>query len=215
MHPPLPDKIELVPENGNDGRPTQWKRGVKSLSLSAPILDFCLDKFLDDQFVLLAKSVISAWALWDNENIHLRNSGILNAAMPTRYKTNEPLDATGSMRMGLIGAGDNLKAAVDNLSRNLLWTAGCMSHGGRQGVAVRMALLLRRLHVDSTMELWSLLRELCLHLGLPEPKHVDSYTAGLDAIDAAIEAMLPDAWKGEQLTPISKLASRTWKPRKC
>lgn len=211
-HPPLPERIELAPEDRTDGRPTQWKRGIESLSLSAPILDFTLEKFLDDSFVSLAKSIIYEWALWDNDNIHMRNSGMLHASMPTRYKTNEPLNATGSMRMGLIAQGDGLNPAVENLSRSLLWTAGCMSHTGRQGLAVRMALLLRRLNVDCTMELWILLRKLCSHFQLPDPVHVDSYTAGLDTIDAAIERMLPDDWKGGPLVPGSKLDSSVWKP---
>lgn len=207
-HPPLPDSVELVPEDRSDGWPTEWKRGRKSLSLSAPILDFKLDKFLDDSFVSLAKSIIRQWVLWDNDNIHTRNSGVLHASMPARYQTNERPNASGSMGMGLIAQGNGLTPAVENLSRSLLWTAGCMSHTGKQGLAVRMALLLRRLDVDCTAKLWIMLRKLCSHFGLPDPKHLDSFTGGLDEIDAAIEAMLPDEWKGEPLVPASRLPKR-------
>ena len=138
----------------------------------------------------------------------MRNSGVLHASMPSRYQTNEPLNARGSLGMGLIAQGNGLTPAVENFSRSLLWTAGCMSHTGKQGLAVRMALLLRRLNVDCTAELWIMLRTLCSHCGLPAPEHVDSFTAGLDEIDAAIEAMLPDEWKGEPLVPASKLPRR-------
>ena len=207
-HPPLPDSIELVPEDRSDGWPTPWKRGMKSLSLSAPILDFKLDKFLDDSFVSLAKSIIHQWVLWDNVNIHTRKSGVLRASMPDRYQTNEPLNASGSMVTGQLAQGNGLTPAVENFSRSLLWTALCMSRSEKQGLAVRMALLLRRLNVDCTLDLWIMLKKLCSHFGLPDSEHMDSRTAGLDKIDAAIEAMLPDEWKGEPLVPASKLPKR-------
>jgi hypothetical protein len=206
-HSPLPDRIELAPEDLTDGRPTLWERGKESLSLSAPILDFTLDKFLDETFISKAKSIIQQWVLWDNENIHMRKSGTPHALMPNQYKTNQKPDATGSMQQRLIARGEGLRAAVDNLSRILLWTASCMSYTGQQGLAVRMALLLRRLGVDCTFKLSELLQQLCSHLGLPQPEHVDSWTAGLDAVDAAIEEMLPDAWKGDPLVPTSGIAN--------
>jgi hypothetical protein len=212
-HPPLPDRIKLVPTEGTDGQATQWKRGLQSLSLSAPILDFRLDKFLDDSFISLAKSVILEWVLWDSKNIHMRNSGMLQAAMPVSYRTNEPLPQNGSVRDGRIAREEQLAPALENLSRNLLWAAHCMAHTGKAGVAVRMALLLRRLNVDCSLDLCFLLSELCTHHGLPSPKHIDSFAAGLDKIDEAIEALLPDGWKGEPLPPLSQLRHSTWKLR--
>jgi hypothetical protein len=211
-HPPLPGKVDLVPEEGSNGRITQWTPGQTSLSLSAPVLDFTIDTFLDDAFIVTAKSIISAWASWDSRNTHMRESGMLHAAMPSEYVSNQELRASGSMRMGRMPGEEALSAAVENLSRSLLWTASGLSHAGAQGLAVRIALLLRRLEVDCTMELVLLLRELCSHLGKPAPEHLDSYSAGLDAIDAAIESMLPEEWKGLPLIPASRMRRDLWIP---
>src|SRR5439155_759373 len=115
-HPPMPDRVDLAPEDRTDGWSTQWKSGTESLSISAPILDFTVDKLLDDSFTELAKSIVADWVLWDNENIKMRHSGMLHASMPIGYKTNERLNATGSVRVGLVAQGEGLTPALEKLS---------------------------------------------------------------------------------------------------
>ena len=110
-HPPLPDRFEFVPEDRAEGQSVQWSREKGSLSLSAPVLDFGLDKFMDESYVAVAKNIIAEWVRWDDLNTHIRSSGIFQAAMPTKYKANEPLIPTQApcQECWAIGVGEGLR----------------------------------------------------------------------------------------------------------
>jgi hypothetical protein len=193
-HPPLPDRIELSPEEGLDGKPSHWKKGATSISLGAAILDMPMDRFLDESFVALAKTVISQWSDWDNNNSLRRHSSILSASQPIRYTTNQPLEASGFSTMGKVPDDQEMRIALDKVGKNLSWVASSLAYRGNFGLAVRMALVLRHLQPKSAFEQFLLLTRLNRHFGI-ESEHLDSYFAALDQIDAMIEEKLPAEWK--------------------
>lgn len=203
--PPLPNRIELIPEDRLDGQLLTWKRGADSLSLSAPILDFTIESLLDESFVDGAKAIIAEWVRWDVENIHSKDSGILMANMPLKYKTNHLPPGSGRQGVGTFAYDERMLPAIENLRRSLDWLAVCMWRSGNQGLAVRMGLLLRRLYGDGgDVFLLLFYKELCTHFGLADPVHINEFTAGLDRIDQAIEDLLPKEWRGKPLPLVSE-----------
>ena len=219
-NPPLPSQLELVPGEESKGTVYQWNwhKEKAQIQLNAPILDFTLAQFLDDSFTELAKDVIAAWSEWDKANTQMRGSGVFQLKVPTSYRTNERLAPTGVASGGAMLTGEGLRPAIENVIQNLEYVADCVCLHGDKGLGVRMLLLIRRLQGSPhLLGAFPILKELCGHLGLPRPvsgsNPLSDYFAGLDKIDAAIEASLPAEWRSE-LPPVSSSATGPWRPPK-
>jgi len=83
----LPDTLELVPEDGREGKSTQWSDG-KTFSLSAPVIDRTIMELLDDNVWVQAKSVIDFWLQVEQRNLARLTMGVPVFSMPSTYKTN-------------------------------------------------------------------------------------------------------------------------------
>lgn len=198
-HPPLPDRFELVPGDGADGKPEFFKRDQHSYSLSAPILDFGLEKFLDAEFLELAKSVIRSWVEWDNENTYMRLAGLQYAMKPTDWKTNEVMSSKGKSCSGVFPKGEEWLVPMSRLAQQLTWTAWALNGCGQHGLAIRMALVLKHIVSDFPLELSFWLQELNQHFGLPHNRGQE-HMLGLEKLDSAIEQLLPSTWKKKTKT---------------
>lgn len=213
-HPPLPDRIELVPQDTSEGANTDWHKRAPQISLSAPILEVEIGSIQDPDTVAKAKAIITTWAQLDSDNIYTRDSRILSASQPGNYVTNVPLVVSGRHRMGMIPADVELIAAIDKLGPGITWLASSLTHRGYFGIAVRVALALRRLGVDWTSDLLlcvQLHKKLCDYAGL-KTGNIDSYVAYLDEIDACIEEKLPEAWRTAPLPPPSQMRANPEPP---
>jgi hypothetical protein len=87
-HPPLPDRLELIPGEGTEGKCTEWSGGT-TFSLSAPILDFLLGQpDADEEFRGRAAGVLKFWVDVDEENLKRVRMSLREFKMPDHYQTN-------------------------------------------------------------------------------------------------------------------------------
>jgi hypothetical protein len=101
--PPLPQRLNLVPETTPAGRCTQWAADTKAgdgwkFSLSAPILDFSMTEILDDAFHESATKVLDMWLEIERQNLLRVKAGIYSFKMPDPYKTNSTEIGDGLFR---------------------------------------------------------------------------------------------------------------------
>src|SRR5439155_20688984 len=87
-HPPLTERLELTPGEGTEGKCTRWSGGT-TFSLSAPILDFRLDKpDTDEAFRSCAAGILKLWIDVDEENLKRVRMNLREFSMPHGYRTN-------------------------------------------------------------------------------------------------------------------------------
>jgi hypothetical protein len=84
----VPDRLELRPEERDDGHFVEWKDGT-AFSLSAPILRVTIADLLDDTRMEELRTVFTEWVRLDRDNCDLVRHGILRFRMPGSYGVNE------------------------------------------------------------------------------------------------------------------------------
>ena len=143
--PPLPDRLELVPTTGWDGKCTQWEGGGV-FSLSAPILDVSVQELLDDEFHRLVRKVLHFWVDIDLANLARIRAGIQSFQMPDEYHTNAT-EFCGWVTQGITRAPD-LGAAMKHVKECVAYLSVQLSRRGDVAGAARCALLLRHFFKD-------------------------------------------------------------------
>jgi hypothetical protein len=91
----LPDSLELVPEDGSQGKSTQWSDGTV-FSLSAPIIDRTIAELLNDDIWAEARSVIDFWLQAEQRNLARFTMSVPVFSMPSDYETNT-IKVTGTV----------------------------------------------------------------------------------------------------------------------
>jgi len=172
--PPLPQRLELLPGEGMEGCPSNWIDGTR-FGLSAPILEFTVEKALEDEFPAWAKRVLQMWIDVDLDNLRRVQNGVRNFRVPSPYRTNE-CEVRGWATQGVGHAeSEDLAQGAARLKDSLDWvTTQLFKHGDLPG-AIRGMLLLRHLYwadFHGPAALTTLARELAEALGKGETRWV-------------------------------------------
>lgn len=138
----LPNRLELVPGDGDSGDFVQWVNGEK-YSLSAPILRVGVEELLRGDLNAL-RAVFEHWVRVDRENCDLVRQGLLRFRMPAGYRVNElPHEGTGEsghnppdasfLKRGLITMAEGLECIGGQLFEQgdrqaALWAALLVDH---------------------------------------------------------------------------------------
>jgi len=87
----LPARLELRPEDTEDGRFVSWEHGYDgdSFSLSAPILRVTIADLVNGAMLETFRQVFAQWVRFDRENCDLVRQGLLRFRMPYKYRVNE------------------------------------------------------------------------------------------------------------------------------
>jgi hypothetical protein len=141
-HPPLPDRLELIPTTNHLGRCVQWLNGT-TFSLSAPILDASVSDLLDDAFHSEAAKVLKFWADIDVQNLARMTAGLHVFRMPDEYVTNTTKHRAW-VEQGVYNDPD-VTTLLESTKRSLSYLATQLHLKGDFGGAVRCALLHRHL----------------------------------------------------------------------
>jgi hypothetical protein len=134
-----------LPGEGAEGCPSEWIDGTR-FALSAPILEFTVEKALEDEFPAWAKRVLQMWIDVDQDNLRRVQNGVRNFRVPSPYRTNE-CKVRGWATQGMGHAeSEDLAQGVTRLKDSLDWvTTQLFKHGDLPG-ATRGMLLLRHLY---------------------------------------------------------------------
>lgn len=140
--PPLPDRLELKPEDTDDGSFVGWKNGTE-FSLSAPILRITLSDILNDTTMARLRQTFAQWVRLDRENCNLFRHGLLRFRIPASYRVNEP----PSLSIAEMG---NAAPEISQIGLGILTAAECAECiGGQLGRrGDRAATLFAALFVD-------------------------------------------------------------------
>jgi hypothetical protein len=84
----LPDRLELVLSNADEGHGSQWKEASK-FELSAPILRVTLTDLMNDESMVHFRKVLQFWVRVDRDNCAFRSVGLLRLIEPYSYRVNE------------------------------------------------------------------------------------------------------------------------------
>jgi hypothetical protein len=190
-HPPLPERLELVPGDGDEGRFSGWEGGT-TFSLSAPILSFTVMDALEDPFRETTMQILGYWSGVDEFNLYQLRTGVRRFNIPAAYKTNEVPGGKGICSWG-VGKADPemLQSAVEGIKNQLAWITGQLHQGGDLYGSLLGALLLRHLKPDdltNCMYISGLLVQVSLTLGVGQGQYI---YAGLDEIARAIKSTFP------------------------
>lgn len=144
----LPDSLELVPEDGTQGKSTQWSEGT-TFSLSAPIVDRTINELLDDSVWAETRSVVDFWLQAEQENLAKFIMRVPLFSMPYSYETNKAEFAGGTVLQGssLPHRLDGVRASLGQI---LPWLAQAYWYQHDLRGAARAALLLRYLFPEYT-----------------------------------------------------------------
>lgn len=145
--PPLPDRLELVPTTGRDGKCTQWEGG-RAFSLSAPILDVSVQELLDDEFHRQAREVLRFWIDVEVANLARIAVGIQSFQMPYEYRTNAT-ESRGWVTQGITRAPD-LGITMQHMKECVAYLSCQLHRNGDLAGAARCALLLRHFFKDDS-----------------------------------------------------------------
>src|SRR5262245_24360176 len=144
-HGDLPDSLELVPEDSQRGRFTQWEDG-KRFSLSAPIVDRTITDLLDDAVFSQTRAVIEFWLRAEANNLVFFTMGVPIFTMPADYETNTTTFKGTGFWFG--APPDGVARVRETLGKALPWLAEAyLRENNLRGMA-RSALLLRYLYPD-------------------------------------------------------------------
>jgi hypothetical protein len=203
-HPPLPDKLTLVPSEESGGRFVSWspdtiaKEPDVTLSLSAPILDFTIENTLDKSFHDQLKKVLTFWIAIDNYNRNQIQTGVRLFSMPASYETNKIPHETAVVTQGGAPSEEDVQDAIGKLNEQLQWIGERLWTRDRAG-ALRILLLHR--HLYPSMRPMSLIPGLieitrALNISPAEFRElpggsVEFAFAGIDAISRMIDERYP------------------------
>lgn len=189
-HPPLPSRLELIPEDGTEGGHTQWTEDNR-FKLGPPILDFPSSRVdTDSDFRATAAGILKSWLNAEGSNLSMVRQNIRSFSMPARYETNV-LPNGGRVVQGLakVERSDlgeairHLKEPLDSIARHLV-------EHNEVPAGARALLLLRQLYrddVDGPLALdrhaWTMNRS----LGRSKPRYL--YEA-IDELGSLIDSRL-------------------------
>lgn len=140
----LPKRLELRPEQKDDGEFIGWGNG-ETFSLSAPIIRAsCTDLTNEDTMKTLGH-VLQSWVSFDRENCDLVRQGLLRFRMPHSYRVNK-LPNAGIGELGYaVPEPQFLQRGILRLAEGAECIGGQLfRHGDRHG-ALRAALLVYHL----------------------------------------------------------------------
>jgi len=141
----LPDTLELLPEDGPQGRSTLWDDGNR-FSLSAPILDRTIVELLDGAVFTQAREVIEFWLRAEAQNLALVTMGVPIFTMPNDYQTNTTAFRGTVFQWG--APPDGIARVRETLGKTLPWLAEAYRREENLRGMARTALLLRYLYPD-------------------------------------------------------------------
>jgi hypothetical protein len=84
----LPSRLELAPEEKDDGESGPWENG-ETFSLSAPIIRVTITDLTDSTKMETLRGVFQFWVEFDRQNCDLVRLGLLRFRMPPSYRVNE------------------------------------------------------------------------------------------------------------------------------
>jgi hypothetical protein len=109
----LPDSLELIPEDGKQGKCVEWTDGTK-FSLSAPIIDRTISELLGDKVWSETRSVLELWLQEEQRNLARFTMRVPLYAMPATYETNTP-----KFKGGTVFQGSSLPQSLDGVRATL------------------------------------------------------------------------------------------------
>ena len=140
----LPVRLELKPEEMDDGKSAPWENG-ESFSLSAPIIRATITDLGDKDKMEELYKVFQYWVQFDRENCDLVRRGLLRFRIPASYRVNE-LPKTG---ISQIGYGQSeikfLERGILKLKESAECIGGQLDRLGDPLGALRATLLVRYL----------------------------------------------------------------------
>ena len=140
----LPARLELKPEDLEEGKFVEWAGGQK-FSLSAPILRASLADLVDAERSTNMRKVFTYWVRVDRENLDLLRYGLLRFRMPASYRVGE-IPASGIGEVGnAIPSDDCLRRGILTLAEGLECIGGQLGQRGDRKAALLSALLLDHL----------------------------------------------------------------------
>jgi hypothetical protein len=188
----LPPRLALVPGQPEDGRVRIGWDADGNLALGAPILDFTVSDFLDDERFALFSKILRFWVLNDMANLRRQQMGTRSASGPSMYVTNEmPPGGVGTYSMVLVPP-DARTAAEETAADHLDWLARVMLTDGDRLGALLTALLLRHLIPSSDLRAPGKPAPEDLYMRLREGGRLDKAagTEGVNYIAAPIDKLL-------------------------
>jgi Domain of unknown function (DUF4365) len=144
----LPDRVKLIPENGQDGKFDPCAE-LPICSLSAPIIQVNLEDLTDDIRIKQLRSVFAYWVGLDRDNCELVRAGLLRFRRPNSYKTNK-VPSTDTQLELLYTDSQILNRGISRLAEALDCIGGQLAHPTRAnyGFSLNAALLLDRLQKE-------------------------------------------------------------------
>lgn len=140
----LPQRLELVPGDGDAGRFSEWGQGG-IISLQAPILRVRLSDLIDDNRMRHLRSVFEHWVTMDRENCDLVRRGLARFRMPAEYSTNEIPPKTLIERGARIPAPEFLERGIVSLAESAECLGGQLGCSGDLKGALSAGLLVGHL----------------------------------------------------------------------
>jgi hypothetical protein len=138
----LPPRLELRPEDTEDGTFVNWENG-QSFSLSAPILRVTIADLTNNETMQKLREAFAYWVRQDRENCDLVRFGLLRFRMPARYKVNQVPDGS----MAEVGLGVPERAHLTRGITSAAEATECI--GGQLGsLGDKFGALLAALFVD-------------------------------------------------------------------
>jgi len=186
-HPPLSDRLELVPTTESEGECTQWK-GSNTFSV-APVVDASLGQLLQDDFRGNTKKVLRSWIDIDMANLDLLKEGIHSFRMPYKYEANSvPSGEEGWVTQGTTRA-ESIERVLNRVKESVAYLADQLFNRGDLAGAARCAILLRHLYKGDTSGITHnpFLHQAINKLVQGQEKYLFS---GVDALSAKIDEML-------------------------
>lgn len=140
----LPSRLELTPENTEDGKMFDWENG-QAFSLSAPIIQAtCTDLTNDDRMETLRKG-FQEWVGFDRENCDLVRQGLLRFRMPESYRTNQIPDSGINEVGNAVPEQEFLNRGILRLTESAECIGGQLFRLGNRPGALRALLLVNHL----------------------------------------------------------------------
>jgi hypothetical protein len=140
----LPSRLELKPEDREDGQFVAWENG-EAFSLSAPIIRATIADLIDDEKMERLRNVFQCWVRFDRENCDLVRQGLLRFRMPASYRVNQMPD-TGIGELGSRAPAPKfLKRGILKLAESAECIGGQLFQQGDRSGALSAALLVYKL----------------------------------------------------------------------
>lgn len=191
INQPLPEHLKLIPQRDLvDGTCKCWQ-DPGDADLSAPIVEFTVDRLNDDAFFHDIANVLDEWLTLDYENLFQIIAGVRQWTSPHAYKTNQPFSKTSRgtvILSGHVNTSDELQMVITRLRHSIGWIMEESARLGDMKGAVRAALLLRHFCRGQQPDYVAVFcHGLDRTLGVTDPPYVFH---GLDTIAADIDNKL-------------------------